>query len=93
MPSYPKRAIKRNAQGVAVVLLDVDERGDVTRAEVLEAPDPLIGEAVAAAVSRWKFKAPTLRGNAVPIRGKLTFYYVLAGAKGRVENPKQFKQG
>lgn len=91
-PSYPRRAIKRHAQGVVVVQLDVNEQGSVTKTEVLEAPDPLIGEAVAVAVNKWKFKPPTIRGNAVPVRGKLTFYYVIKNGKGRVEHPRQFRQ-
>ncbi|HVF54971.1 MAG TPA: energy transducer TonB [Pyrinomonadaceae bacterium] len=91
-PSYPQRAVKRSAQGVAVIQLDVNEQGSVSRAEVLEAPDPLISEAVAAAVKKWKFKPPTIRGSAVPIRGKLTFYYMIKDGKGRVENPRQFRQ-
>jgi TonB family protein len=91
MPSYPQRARRRNAQGVAVVQLDVNEQGGVAGADVLEAPDPLIREAVVQAVRQWKFKPPTIHGKAVSIRGKLTFYYVIKNGEGRVENPRQFK--
>ena len=91
MPLYPQRARRRNVQGTAVVQLNVNEQGAVTGVEVLEAPDTLTRESVAQAVKQWRFKSPTIHGQAVSIRGKLTFYYVIKNGKGQVENPTQFK--
>lgn len=91
MPSYPSRTKRHHVRGVAVVHLDVNEKGDVVGVEVLEAPHPLVSQTVTEAVRQWKFKPPTIRGKAVPIRGKLTFYYVVKKGKGTVENPKQFR--
>ena len=91
MPLYPEQARRRNAQGAAVAQVNVNEQGSVAQVEILEAPNPLISEAVTVAVGQWRFNPPTIRGKAVPIRGKLTFYFVIKGGKGQVENPKQFK--
>lgn len=90
MPSYPENARKRGAQGVVVAQVDVNEQGDVTKVEILEAPDPSIGEVVSDSIKRWKFKTPTIKGKAVRIKGKLTFYYKLENKVGRVENPRQY---
>jgi protein TonB len=91
-PGFPEQAKKRGAKGVVVAQLNVNERGEVARVEVLEAPDPLIKEAVIKAIEQWRFNPPTISGKPVRIRGKLTFYYVIERGKGRVDNPRQFNQ-
>jgi TonB family protein len=93
MPAYPAEALKKHQQGVAVVELQFDGKGEITRVAVLEAPAASINEAVAAAVKQWKF-TPSKRadGRPVNIRGKLTFYFEIdKDGKGRVQNPKQFR--
>lgn len=91
-PGFPEQAKKRGAKGVVVAQINVDEQGEVARVEVLEAPDPLIKEAVIKAIEQWRFDPPTIGGKPVRIRGKLTFYYVIERGKGRVDNPRQFNQ-
>ena len=90
MPKYPAAARRKGAQGVVVAQLEVNEQGGLNKIEVLEAPDPSIEEAVRQAISEWRFKPATIGGKAVPLRGKLTFYYVIEKGKGRVKNPQQF---
>ena len=90
MPKFPEAARRNRAQGVAVAQLEVNEQGDASRIEVLEAPDPSIEEAVKRALGEWRFKPASIGGKAVPLRGKLTFYYVIEKGKGRVKNPQQF---
>ncbi|HEX8707131.1 MAG TPA: hypothetical protein VF723_02630 [Pyrinomonadaceae bacterium] len=46
----------------------VHEQDNIAAVEVLDAPDPLIGQAVTNAVNKWKLNPPTLQGKAVPIR-------------------------
>ena len=92
LPEFPEPARKRGVQGVAVAQLDVDAAGLVKQAAVLEAPDALIREAVATAVRQWQFKPATIGGKAVPIRGKLTFYFVIENGKGMVKSPAQLAQ-
>lgn len=97
MPEYPEESIKRGSKGQAVVQLLYDETGVVTHVKVLEAPDSYIREAVTAAIRQWIFKpshARTPNGPLIKIQGKLTFYFVINDrGEGKVENPKQFKEG
>lgn len=92
LPGFPEQAKKRGAKGVVVAQVNVNEQGEVAQVTVLEAPDPLIKEAVVKALERWRFDPPTIGGKPVRIRGKLTFYYVIERGKGRVDNPRQFNQ-
>jgi TonB family protein len=93
MPSYPDEALKKREQGVAVVELQYDAKGDVDSTTVLEAPSKSIGDAVARATKQWKF-VPSKKedGTPVSIRGKLTFYFEIdKDGKGLVQNPKQYR--
>lgn len=93
MPSYPDDALKKRQQGVAVVELEYDAKGDVVSSSILEAPSKSIGDAVVSAVRQWKF-VPSKKqdGTPVSVRGKLTFYFEIdKDGKGRVLNPKQYR--
>jgi len=93
MPSYPEDALKKRQQGVAVVELEYDAKGDVVSTSILEAPSKSIGDAVVSAVRQWKF-IPSKKedGTPVSVRGKLTFYFEIdKEGKGRVQNPKQYR--
>ena len=90
MPEFPEEAIKRNISGVAVIQIVFDESGEVVRAEILEAPDTVTGNAVVLAVKQWRFQPQKVNGDPVLIQGKLTFYFVIdRPGVGRVANPKQ----
>ena len=93
MPSYPQDSIKKREQGVAVVELVYDAKGDVINTAILEAPARSIRDAVIAAVKQWKFVPSKKRdGTPVSIRGKLTFYFEIdKDGKGQVQNPKQYR--
>ena len=41
MPAFPEASRNQKSQGVAVVQLDIDEQGKVTKVDVLEAPDAI----------------------------------------------------
>ena len=93
MPLYPEDAIKKREQGVAVVELVYDGKGEVVDTTVIETPSKSIGDAVIVAVKQWKF-VPSKKqdGTAVSIRGKLTFYFEIdKDGKGQVLNPKQYR--
>jgi TonB family protein len=93
MPSYPEDAVKKRQQGVAVVELEYDPKGDVVSSFILEAPSKSIGDAVVSAVKQWKF-VPSKKqdGTPVSVRGKLTFYFEIdKQGNGRVQNPKQYR--
>lgn len=94
MPSYPEDALKKRQQGVAVVELEYDAKGDVVSSSIVEAPSKSIGDAVVSAVKQWKF-VPSKKqdGTPVSVRGKLTFYFEIdKEGKGRVQNPKQYRR-
>jgi len=93
LPSYPDEALKKREQGVVVVEVQYDPKGDVVNVNIIEAPSKSIGDAVVIAVKQWKF-VPSKKqdGTAVSIRGKLTFYFEIdKEGKGRVQNPKQYR--
>jgi TonB family protein len=93
MPSYPEAALKKHEQGVAVVEVEYDAKGDVVNTNVLETPSKSIGDAVVRAIKQWKF-IPSKKqdGTPVSVRGKLTFYFEIdKEGIGRVQNPKQFR--
>jgi TonB family protein len=93
MPSYPNEAQNKREQGVVVVEVQYDSKGDVVNATLLETPSKSIGDAVVVAVKQWKF-VPSKKqdGTAVSVRGKLTFYFEIdKEGKGRVQNPKQYR--
>ena len=93
MPAYPEDALKKREQGVAVVEVEYDAKGDVVDTAVLEAPSKGIGDAVLVAIKQWKF-VPSKKqdGTHVSIRGKLTFYFEIdKQGKGLVQNPKQYR--
>jgi TonB family protein len=93
MPVYPEEALRKRQQGVTVIELEYDGKGDVSNVTVVQAPAVTIGEAASKAVAQWKFvPSKTQDGKPVSIRGKLTFYFEIdKDGKGRVENPKQFR--
>ena len=93
IPAYPEDALKKREQGVAVVEVEYDAKGDVVDSAVLEAPSKSIGDAVVVAIKQWKF-VPSKKqdGTPVSIRGKLTFYFEIdKQGKGLVQNPKQYR--
>jgi TonB family protein len=92
MPVFPARALKNRSEGVTVFQIQVNKQGAVTSVDRLEAPDDSTAQAAERAIRKWKFQSPTIRGNPVPISGKLTFYFVIENGKGIVRNPKPFQQ-
>lgn len=87
IPEYPQVSRKKGATGVAVAELVTDVTGSVRDVTVLQAPDEAIAEAVAAAVRQWRFAPRKVRGQAVPLVGKLTFYFRQRGKAFVVESP------
>ncbi len=71
-PRYPEEARKRRVQGVVVVDAVIGADGTIRDVRVLEEPDPLLGEAAAAAVRQWTF-APARRADGTPVEVRSTF--------------------
>lgn len=54
MPEFPKETPINSAQGLVIVAVVFDEEGKLSQAEVLEAPHPLIKQAVLDALKLWE---------------------------------------
>ena len=91
MPSYPEGALKRGEQGVAVALVQVNEQGNLTDVQMLDAPSDDIRDAVLNAIRQCKFEPATSEDGPVRIEGKLTFYFAIENGRGIVRNPKKAK--
>ena len=63
-PIYPMSARAARVQGIVIIEATLDERGNVTRTQILRSI-PLLDEAAVTAVRQWKF-SPTLL-NGVPV--------------------------
>jgi len=58
--TYPPEAREAGVEGFVVVRYDVDREGRVVNARVVEATPPgVFEEAALAAVTRWRFRAPS----------------------------------
>ena len=84
MPIYPEEALRRGVSGRVEVKITIGEKGEVLGIRVRPRTDPQLKEALANAVSQWKFK-PYHEQDRVgrPLLTRLSFNFVLA--EGRVE--------
>lgn len=88
LPAYPTRSVSVGTEGVAVAELELAEDGSVRRVTVLESPDLEITREVGAVLKQWKFAIRTPEGMAgFPVRGKLTYYFVIEAGNGVVLTP------
>jgi len=89
LPEYPLDAIKKHQTGVAVALVYTDDKLNVSRVDILQAPSPVIANAVRDAVSKWKFRAMSSATARQKLIGKLTFYFLRYKGKYQVLNPQE----
>jgi len=69
-PEYPADARRLKAEGTVVMALDIDERGRVTNAVIVEHANlPSFDEAALEAAKRWRFKPAANGGVAVAVQG------------------------
>ncbi|HEX8564557.1 MAG TPA: energy transducer TonB [Pyrinomonadaceae bacterium] len=93
MPVYPEEARKKGIKGVAVIELQFDGKGDVTKTKILQSPDSTTGQSAIQALKQWKFTPSKLEGKPISVRGKITFYFVInAKGEGTVQNPRQYSK-
>lgn len=83
-PAYPATSLERKVTGVAVAEILLDQKGQLLDVNVLEAPDDAISESVHDSLMRWKF-----RPIAIPMKGKMFFYFTMKGPSGSVESPDE----
>lgn len=84
MPIYPEEALRRGVSGRVEVKITIGEEGEVLGIKVRPRTDPQLKEALANAVSQWKFKPRDDQDHVGrPLLTRLSFNFVLA--EGRVE--------
>jgi len=76
-PVYPEEARKDRIQGKVVLEVVIDTKGNVTKAEAVESPDPLLSEAALAAVRQWTYAPATLEGKPVKVYLQVTVNFKL----------------
>lgn len=91
-PAYPSSAAAKRITGTAVARVHTTAAGRVASVEILQAPSPAIGASVKAAVAGWRFHPALMSGKPVPLVGKLTFYFEIAGGKPIVRSPSPPKR-
>ena len=83
MPIYPEEALREGISGRVEVKIAIGEEGEVLRIKVRPRTDERLKEALANAVSQWKFKPRDDQDRVGrPILTRLSFNFVLA--EGRV---------
>ena len=66
-PEYPKAALEDSIEGSVILIIVIDETGNILRAEVVRSTPPgLFDEAAITAVMQWRYKPATSRN--VPIK-------------------------
>jgi protein TonB len=75
-PSYPEAAKAARVSGVVAVEVLVDEEGKVIEAKALSG-NPLLRDPAVEAARKARFAPTRLRGEAVRVRGVITFNFAL----------------
>lgn len=65
-PTYPLEMRERGLQGRALLMLRVDEFGEVEKIRVVASSNPAFSKAAVKSVEKWYFQPGTVDGKAVP---------------------------
>lgn len=81
-PSYPSQARRRNQQGVVLVEVRLDERGQQRSLNVLRSSGvESLDRAALEAVAKWRFRPETTGGQAVPSRVQIPIQFALTARR------------
>ncbi len=81
-PNYPKLAKRRNQQGVVLVEVRLDERGQQRALQIVRSSGvESLDEAALEAVADWHFRPETLDGRAVPSRVQIPIEFALTASR------------
>lgn len=81
-PSYPSQARRRNQQGVVLVEVRLDERGQQRNVNVLRSSGvDSLDRAALEAVAKWRFLPETTGGQAVPSRVQIPIQFALTASR------------
>ncbi len=83
-PVYPELAERARVQGRVVLIVTVDQQGNVSDIQVTDG-HPLLNEAAKAAVRQWKYSPTLLNGEPVPVIATVTLVFSLTESGGTVK--------
>jgi protein TonB len=75
-PVYPELAKRARVQGRVILVVTVDEEGNVSDIRV-SSGHPLLDEAALTAVRQWKYSPTLLNGEPVPVIATVTVIFNL----------------
>jgi len=75
-PAYPPLARHAGVQGIVLLRVEVDEKGNVVQIEVVRG-HPLLVNAAVEAVKQWKYRPTLVNGGAVPVIVTVTVRFAL----------------
>ncbi|MEJ2246526.1 MAG: energy transducer TonB [Acidobacteriota bacterium] len=75
-PEYPELAIRARVEGEVVLKISVNEKGDVSNAEVISGHQ-LLRQAAVDAVKQWRYEPTVLNGTSIPVSATIRINFVL----------------
>ena len=75
-PEYPELARRARVQGVVILVVTVDEEGNVADIKVSRG-HPMLNEAAERAVRQWKYSPTLLNGEPIPVIATVTVNFVM----------------
>uniref|UniRef100_A0A7V4G9P2 Energy transducer TonB n=1 Tax=Desulfobacca acetoxidans TaxID=60893 RepID=A0A7V4G9P2_9BACT len=75
-PVYPELAKRARVQGTVVLIVTVDEEGNVSDIQISKG-HPLLNDAAVSAVRQWKYSPTLLNGEPVPVIATVTVIFNL----------------
>lgn len=87
-PEYPQEAKEKGIQGIVILQLTINEKGEVSDVKVLKG-DELLSKAAVDAVRQWQYVPTLLNGEPVSVIATVTLNFTLDSEnKGRPRNPQ-----
>jgi TonB family protein len=80
-PAYPDLAKRARIQGNVILVLNIDEEGNVSDVKV-QSGHPLLNDAAIAAAKQWKYSPVLLNGEPVAVMATATVVFNLDGSSG-----------
>ena len=68
---FPRKLLKKKVSGTIVLLIKLDDQGEVMELEIDSSNLPAFDDFVRSEVSRWRFTPPTQQGRPVKAKARL----------------------
>ena len=88
-PDFPQEALHAHQSGLAVAEVTVNEQGEISKIDIIEAAAPSLGKALEAAVKQWRFNPIISDGKPITLMSKITYYFLLVNGKPKVMSPDE----